>query len=39
MKATKADFDAMFALHLPAAEEPVTTRTATARYVREAAAE
>jgi Pyridine nucleotide-disulphide oxidoreductase, dimerisation domain len=39
MKATKADFDATFALHPAAAEELVTMRTPTARYVREAAAE
>jgi glutathione reductase (NADPH) len=39
MKATKADFDATFALHPSAAEELVTMRTPTARYVREAAAE
>src|SRR5713226_6140172 len=39
MKATKADFDATFALHPTAAEELVTMRTPTARYVREAAAE
>jgi glutathione reductase (NADPH) len=39
MKATKADFDAAFALHPTAAEELVTMRTPTARYVREAAAE
>jgi glutathione reductase (NADPH) len=38
MKATKADFDATFALHPTAAEELVTMRTPTARYVREAAA-
>ncbi len=37
MKATKADFDATFALHPSAAEELVTMRTPTARYVREAA--
>jgi glutathione reductase (NADPH) len=37
MKATKADFDATMALHPTAAEELVTMRTATARYVREAA--
>ena len=35
MKATKADFDATFALHPTAAEELVTMRTPTARYVRE----
>jgi glutathione reductase (NADPH) len=39
IKATKADFDATFALHPTAAEELVTMRTPTARYVREAAAE
>ncbi len=39
MKATKADFDATFALHPTAAEELVTMRTPTVRYVREAAAE
>src|SRR5713101_6941818 len=38
MKATRADFDATFALHPTAAEELVTMRTPTARYVREAAA-
>jgi glutathione reductase (NADPH) len=37
MKATKADFDATFALHPTTAEELVTMRTPTARYVREAA--
>src|SRR3981189_2719629 len=37
MKATKADFDAHTALHRTAAEELVTMRTPTARYVREAA--
>jgi glutathione reductase (NADPH) len=37
MKATKADFDATFALHPSAAEELVTMRTPTARHVREAA--
>ena len=37
MKATKADFDATFALHPTAAEELVTMRNPTARYVREAA--
>jgi glutathione reductase (NADPH) len=37
MKATKADFDATFALHPTAAEELVTMRTPTAQYVREAA--
>lgn len=39
MNATKADFDATFALHPTAAEELVTMRTPTVRYVREAAAE
>jgi glutathione reductase (NADPH) len=39
MKATKADFDATFALHPTAAEELVTMRTPTARHVREIAAE
>jgi glutathione reductase (NADPH) len=39
MKATKADFDATMALHPTAAEELVTMRTPSARYVREAAAE
>ena len=37
MKATKADFDATMALHPTAAEELVTMRAPTARYVREAA--
>jgi glutathione reductase (NADPH) len=37
MKATKSDFDATMALHPTAAEELVTMRTPTARYVREAA--
>ncbi|MCA1458446.1 glutathione-disulfide reductase [Bradyrhizobium sp. BRP22] len=37
MKATKADFDSTFALHPTAAEELVTMRTPTARYVRQAA--
>jgi len=37
LKATKADFDATMALHPTAAEELVTMRTPTARYVREAA--
>jgi glutathione reductase (NADPH) len=37
LKATKADFDATFALHPTAAEELVTMRTPTARHVREAA--
>jgi glutathione reductase (NADPH) len=39
MKATKADFDATVALHPTAAEELVTMRTPTARYVRDEAAE
>jgi glutathione reductase (NADPH) len=39
MKATKADFDATMALHPSAAEELVTMRTPSARYVRDAAAE
>jgi glutathione reductase (NADPH) len=39
MKATKADFDATVAVHPTAAEELVTLRKPTARYVREAAAE
>ena len=37
MKATKADFDATMAVHPSAAEELVTMRTPTARYIREAA--
>ena len=37
MGATKADFDATMALHPTAAEELVTMRNTTARYVREAA--
>ena len=37
MKATKAEFDATMALHPTAAEELVTMRTPSARYVREAA--
>ena len=37
LKATKADFDATVAVHPSAAEELVTMRTPTARYVREAA--
>ena len=37
MKATKADFDATMALHPTSAEELVTMRTRTARYVRQAA--
>jgi len=39
MKATKADFDATFALHPTAAEELVTNADATARHVRDEAAE
>ncbi|THD70623.1 MAG: glutathione-disulfide reductase [Bradyrhizobium sp.] len=39
MKATKAGFDATIALHPTAAEELVTMRTPTARYVRDEAAE
>ena len=39
MNATKADFDATMALHPSAAEELVTMRTPSARYVRVAAAE
>jgi glutathione reductase (NADPH) len=39
MKTTTADFDATMALHPTAAEELVTMRTPSARYVREAAAE
>lgn len=39
LKAIKADFDSTIALHPTAAEELVTIRTPTARYVREAAAE
>lgn len=39
MGATKADFDATVALHPTAAEELVTMRTRTARYLRDAAAE
>src|SRR3981189_3359961 len=39
LKATKADFDATMALHPTAAEELVTMRTPTARYVRDEAAE
>ena len=35
---TKADFDATMALHPTSAEELVTMRTRTARYVRDAAA-
>jgi len=38
LNATKADFDATMALHPTAAEELVTMRTPTARYVRETAA-
>jgi glutathione reductase (NADPH) len=37
MKATKVDFDATMAVHPTVAEELVTMRTPTARYVREAA--
>jgi glutathione reductase (NADPH) len=37
MNATKADFDATFALHPTATEELVTMRTPSARYVCEAA--
>ncbi len=37
MQATKADFDAVMALHPTAAEELVTMREKTASYVREAA--
>jgi glutathione reductase (NADPH) len=37
MKATKADFDSTMALHPTAAEELVTMRMPTARYVSEAA--
>jgi len=37
MGATKADFDATMAVHPTLAEELVTMRTVTARYVREAA--
>jgi len=37
MKATKADFDATMAVHPTAAEELVTMRKPSARYVREAA--
>lgn len=37
MKATKADFDATMAVHPSAAEELVTMRTPSARYIREAA--
>ena len=39
MRATKADFDATMALHPTAAEELVTMRTPTARYVTDEAAE
>lgn len=39
MRATKADFDAVMAVHPTAAEELVTMRTKAATYVREAAAE
>jgi len=37
MRATKADFDAVMAVHPTAAEELVTMRTIAASYVREAA--
>ncbi len=37
MKATKADFDAVMAVHPTAAEELVTMRQKAASYVREAA--
>ena len=37
MRATKADFDAVMAVHPTAAEELVTMRTKAATYVREAA--
>jgi glutathione reductase (NADPH) len=37
MRATKADFDAVMAVHPTAAEELVTMRTKAASYVREAA--
>ncbi len=37
MRATKADFDAVMAVHPTAAEELVTMRTVAASYVREAA--
>ena len=36
-KATKADFDATFAVHPTSAEELVTMRTPTSRHVRQAA--
>jgi glutathione reductase (NADPH) len=39
MKVTKADFNATVALHATAAEELVTMRTPTARYIRDEAAE
>lgn len=39
MRATKADFDAVMAVHPTAAEELVTMRTKAATYIREAAAE
>ena len=39
LKATKADLDSTIVLHPTAAEELVTMRTPTARYVREAEAE
>jgi glutathione reductase (NADPH) len=37
MRATKADFDAVMAVHPTAAEELVTMRTKAASHVREAA--
>ena len=37
MKATKADFDATFAVHPTSAEELVTMKTPTSRHVRQAA--
>jgi glutathione reductase (NADPH) len=37
MRATKADFDAVMAVHPTAAEELVTMRTKAATYLREAA--
>jgi glutathione reductase (NADPH) len=37
MKATKADFDAVMAVHPTAAEELVTLREKTASYTRQAA--
>jgi len=39
MGVTKADFDATMAVHPTAAEELVTMRTRSERFVREAAAE